>query len=344
MKSSVVHAFGLFATVLVAGVAGAQTTQAVEWKVSEGGNGHWYMCVSGVQPATWFGARDFAVAQRGHLATVQSEQEDGFIRTLLPIVTSWPAGRGPWLGGYQDHSASDFSEPRGGWRWVTGEPFVWSGWSSGEPNNYCNGVAEDHLHYYDPGSIGWNDLPGVNACGGDLVSTAIVEWDADCNGDGVVDYGQILRGELEDLNSNGVPDICETSISSVLPPSVPAQGGSTITIRGNGFPANPTVLIGGVPATNVVRESLTRITATSPAVLPGMASVSVNDFTLADGIYIRPQCGSDLDQDGEVTAADIAIVLLDFGPCYVSAAPKPAEDSRPFMLREEAAPVGPNAR
>jgi hypothetical protein len=158
-----------------------------------------------------------------------------------------------------------------------------------------------------------------------------------------VDYGQILRGELEDLNSNGVPDICETSISSVLPPSVPAQGGSTITIRGNGFPANPTVLIGGVPATNVVRESPTRITATSPAVLPGMASVSVNDFTLADGIYIRPECGSDLDQDGEVTASDIAIVLLDFGPCYATATSTQPEDSTPFMLREQADSAAPLA-
>jgi len=134
----------------------------------------------------------------------------------------------------------------------------------------------------------WDDTGTVTS---QIVYGAIFEWSADCNVDGIVDFGQILRGELEDLNSNGVPDICETSISSVLPPSVPAQGGSTITIRGNGFPANPTVQIGGVPATNVVRESPTRITATSPAVLPGMASVSVNDFTLADGIYIRPECG-----------------------------------------------------
>jgi hypothetical protein len=170
-----------------------------------------------------------------------------------------------------------------------------------------------------------------------------LEWSADCNGDGIVDYGQILRGELEDLNGNGVPDICETSISSVLPPSVPAQGGSTITIRGNGFPANPTVLIGGVPATNVVRESLSRITATSPAVLPGMASVSVNDFTLQDGIYIRPECGSDLDQNGSVDAADIAIILLDFGQCYETPDAAPAPEVPP-LLDAQALPDAPRQR
>jgi hypothetical protein len=39
---------------------------------------------------------------------------------------------------------------------------------------------------------------------------SILEWDADCNGDGIVDYGQVLSGELVDANGNGVPDCCET--------------------------------------------------------------------------------------------------------------------------------------
>jgi hypothetical protein len=95
------------------------------------------------------------------------------------------------------------------------------------------------------------------------------------------------------------------------------------------------VLVGGVPATNVVRVSETRLTATTPALLPGMASVSVSGFTLADGIYIRPECGSDLDQDGEVSASDIAIVLLDFGPCYATATSSQSADSTPFLLKEE---------
>jgi hypothetical protein len=319
MKTAVVRAFGLFASVLVAGVASAQSTQAVEWKVSEGGNGHWYQVV-GNDGRCWTEQRDSSVAIGGHLATITSADENGFIKSLN-LVEFYN------IGGYQPPNSC---EPDCGWLWVTGEDWQFTGWERSQPENW---QEQDRLAIM---SEGWHD--GAE-CPPYTGSGYIMEWDADCNSDGIVDYGQILRGELEDLNSNGVPDICETSIVSVLPPSVPAQGGSTITIRGNGFPANPTVLIGGVPATNVVRESLTRITATSPAVLPGMASVSVNDFTLADGIYIRPQCGSDLDQDGEVTAADIAIVLLDFGPCYVSAAPNPPEDSRPFMLREEAAPA-----
>jgi formylglycine-generating enzyme required for sulfatase activity len=36
----------------------------------------------------------------------------------------------------------------------------------------------------------------------------VVEWSADCNDDGYVDYGQIIRGDLADADDNGVPDVC----------------------------------------------------------------------------------------------------------------------------------------
>ena len=38
---------------------------------------------------------------------------------------------------------------------------------------------------------------------------AIIEWSADCNSDGIIDYGQILSGALSDFNSDGVPDACQ---------------------------------------------------------------------------------------------------------------------------------------
>jgi hypothetical protein len=48
----------------------------------------------------------------------------------------------------------------------------------------------------------------VIPCIGPVIS-AIVEWSADCNADGIVDYGQILSGALTDANGNNVPDCCE---------------------------------------------------------------------------------------------------------------------------------------
>ena len=37
----------------------------------------------------------------------------------------------------------------------------------------------------------------------------VIEWSSDCNNDGIVDYGQVLSGQLADANGNGIPDTCE---------------------------------------------------------------------------------------------------------------------------------------
>jgi hypothetical protein len=41
------------------------------------------------------------------------------------------------------------------------------------------------------------------------IRRGIIEWSADCNGDGIVDKGQILDGTFPDANGNGVPDCCD---------------------------------------------------------------------------------------------------------------------------------------
>ncbi len=323
----------LVSAAIIASAATAQT--AVEWKVSEGGNGHWYQgVVTAPTGASWSDARAIALTRGGDLAKVESASHLQWMFSQIVDQSSlWSQDAGPWVGGWQ---APGSVEPGGGWSWVDGTAIGPGIWRVGQPDDarYCGG-DNNRMAFWNGGQGGrrpyLEDSPGdqaVTPCVGPRVS-AVIEWSADCNADGIVDYGQILRGELIDLNANGVPDICETSISSVIPPSVSSQGGSTITIRGN-FPPNPTVKVGGVVATNVNRISITQITATVPALLPGMASVQVNDFTLPDAIYIRPECGSDLDQDGEVTAADISIVLLDFGPCYSQSATPTAPTPTPL--------------
>jgi hypothetical protein len=166
----------------------------------------------------------------------------------------------------------------------------------------------------------------------------------DCNGDGLGDWNQIASGELQDDNQNNVPDVCESTVTGVIPVSGASSGSTSVIINGTNFPQNPAVLIGGSSATNVVRVSANRITAVTPAGLPGMTSVTVGNWVQPNAFYYRPECGSDLDQDGEVTAADIAIVLLDFGPCYATATSTQPEDSTPFMLREQADAAAPRSR
>jgi hypothetical protein len=155
----------------------------------------------------------------------------------------------------------------------------------------------------------------------------------------VVCWGKNDRGQCDvPAGLAGISDICggfqhtlalrtNIAISRVIPISGPSSGGTAITILGSNFPAAPIVTIGGQPASNVVVVSASKITAVTPPSFPGEATVTV-DYGSATAFYYRPECGSDLDQDGEVSTADISIVLLDFGPCYQ--APVPAATTGPL--------------
>jgi len=296
--------------------------------VSEGGNGHWYGLQQHVGPIEFAALESMVESQLGaRLVTIPSQAEDHFV---------WEALGHPQyavLGGYQSLTAADYSERRGGWYWVSGESITQFRWTFNEPSN---GGGWEHVLAYNYNQS-WNDWQTNNLPSGSTFRY-IVEWDADCNGDGLVDYGQILRGDVADLNGNGVPDICELSVTSVVPVSGPTAGGTPLTINGNNFPANPVVTLGGVAATDVVRHSATRITAMTPTNLPGTVDVTVNSWTSPDAFYYRPFCGSDLDNSGSVDAGDIAIILLDFGPCYPTETPVAADSALPFLLQDEAAP------
>ncbi len=181
---------------IAATVAGAQSG-AVQWKVEDGGNGHWYagaQLPDGSSPANWWDAASlYCGARGGHLATPTSESENDFI--VANAVTQIPpqsgVGRGPMLGGRLETN---------GWQWIDGEPWSYSGWCGSEPTG--DGI---HLHYWAFSNLCWNDFSGTDA----ITNTLIVEWSADCNSDGIVDYGQCHNGTLADYNTNNIPDCCD---------------------------------------------------------------------------------------------------------------------------------------
>ena len=181
------------------------TDSAVQWTVSQGGNGHWYQLVRQQSSIDWQSARVAAEARGGHLATIGSIGENDVLFQLTRGRASWANGYGPWLGGFQ--TGPD-------WRWVTGEPWTWTNWCPGEPNNdSCSNLAEDALQL-GCGSARWNDFPSIpTGCDIDVNGLAVwgyfVEWSADCNNDGIVDYGQILSGALADSDNDGIPNTCE---------------------------------------------------------------------------------------------------------------------------------------
>jgi len=214
MRGSVVA--GVLSAGFLAGSALAQ--DAVQWRVEDGGNGHWYSVQN--DGGTWLQAKESAELTGAHLATVANAQENTFLWGLLGASGFYPCFA--FLGGYQDSDVTGFVEPGGGWRWVTGEPFEFSAWFSGEPNDgFGCGGCENFLSFrqFDCNAR-WNDT-GLNAAPN---HTFIVEYSADCNSDGIVDYGQIRAGELEDTNANNIPDCCEQGVACDCPADIDESG------------------------------------------------------------------------------------------------------------------------
>jgi hypothetical protein len=113
-------------------------------------NGHYYDYVVG---NTDFDSAKLAaegmsyLGSQGHLATVTDAAENSFLSATF--------GERAWIGAYQDFSDPNYSEPLGGWVWVTGEPWTYDAWATGEPNDY--GTTEHYAETWSNGA--WNDQP-----------------------------------------------------------------------------------------------------------------------------------------------------------------------------------------
>lgn len=113
--------------------------------------GHTYVLYD--LPLTWKLASTYCEKAGGHLATVTSAREKAVIDTLLEDASLGVY----WLG------ATD-EEWEGGWQWITGEPFEWTDWYSGQPDNYT-GSSEGAENYLQTGrsyGYSWNDCNGTD--------------------------------------------------------------------------------------------------------------------------------------------------------------------------------------
>ncbi len=150
----IVRAISLWAFVLglLVFTSGVASAVPVQWTTASGGNGHWYEFFS--VEIDWHAARSFAESQShggisGHLVTITSSSEQDFL-AAHNVISS-----GAWLGAFQDVTAEDFSEPGGGWRWVTGELWDFQAWAPGQPDN----EPHDENYAWSSSSLLWGDLP-----------------------------------------------------------------------------------------------------------------------------------------------------------------------------------------
>jgi hypothetical protein len=183
----------------------AHGQQAVQWRIQDGGNGHWYGVV--VSPSignSQESARVLAHQQGAELATFSSMNEWSFASSeVIANDSMGPNPKTMYLGGVLINNT---------WQWLDG-----SEWPANAPwfaPGECPGIASPNgdgtaMQSFCFGRY-WDDRPSV---GGGALNKALFEWSADCNGDDIVDYGQILDGTFEDANENGVPDCCDAGES-----------------------------------------------------------------------------------------------------------------------------------
>ncbi len=149
------------------------TLSVVQWTTASGGNGHYYELVLPADPSenySWTQANAAASSMtdngsQGYLATVTSAAENAFLASQFQ--SSLPPSGSAWIGLADDSRIGD-------WTWVTGEPFSYSNWAAGEPNN--PGV-EDWAGYTngETPAWSWNNFE-INNFGAGALYGFIVEF------------------------------------------------------------------------------------------------------------------------------------------------------------------------
>jgi hypothetical protein len=164
--------FRTFLAILLAAFAETATAEPVQWL----GNGHFYDVVSVPSTISWEEADVAAAAAGGHLATITSEAENGFVFSLINNASHWHGYSGPWLGGYQSPAAQ---QPNANWNWVTGEAWSYTRWQTGQPND-SGGRAEDKLQFGFGLLVSvWNDIMSVDPAPAYRPIAYVIEWDHD---------------------------------------------------------------------------------------------------------------------------------------------------------------------
>jgi hypothetical protein len=124
--------------------------EADQWDPSVGAiefEGHRYKLFD--TPLRWHDADRACGELGGHLVTITSAAENEFVRGLAR-----EGNHCVWLG------VTD-RKVEGVWEWVTGEPFDFSAWARGEPNNHMGGEHYGVMWRTRTGST-WNDTEATN--------------------------------------------------------------------------------------------------------------------------------------------------------------------------------------
>jgi len=168
-------------------MASARVAAAGDW-VQWPGNGHSYTVVLEPLGISWSDANVAAQALGGQLASITSVEESAFVFNLIDDPQYWRShvsftdvefNIGPWIGGFQP---AESEEPSSGWQWTTGEPFEFTAWFEGEPNEspIPGEATENRICFWVRESLTdrsaqWNDFHDGGCWEEDCVVAFVVE-------------------------------------------------------------------------------------------------------------------------------------------------------------------------
>ena len=172
-----------------------QVHGAVQWRVEDGGNGHYYTLTDGKK--TWAEAEVEAVSLGGHLADILSQSEQDFINDTFLLTGTDGANNLAvlWIG-FTD------AAQEGTFVWTTGEPVTYTNWHHDEPNG-----GPDYDEDYT--AINWQPLDSNSSTG---------EWnDTKVEGTSLPGSGYILGPYAGIIELPAViPEPCTLIIWSLL--------------------------------------------------------------------------------------------------------------------------------
>jgi hypothetical protein len=196
-------------------------------------NGNFYLGVS-APGISWDQARADAAAMshmgiQGRLVTLNDAQENDFVFALGNVNNYW-------LGGFHNTSSPSYSEPDGGWEWITGEAFTYTNWLVGEPNNSGAFGAEDYLELLQSTGFGetWNDAAQMEHPAG-----YVVEFSSDGLGVSYCSTNPNSQGTEGRMSATGSLAVANNDLTVTASDITSLVFGFFIVSRTEGFVMNP---------------------------------------------------------------------------------------------------------
>ena len=182
----------------MAQTGGSGGMNAKQW-TGAGSNGHWYALIQNGK--AWDVARKYASDNGAHLVTINSAEEQAWV--VANILSRVSPESKVWIGGRAPNGSCTNPDA---YYWVTSEAFGYRAFITGEPSNAGECALAMRRTAVAGNNGRWESLALT------VINKSIIEWEADCNEDGFVDYGQIAMGYLVDNNENYIPDCCELGV------------------------------------------------------------------------------------------------------------------------------------